>query len=79
MLASREFSNADKIDNDRDETPIDCQWDEWRYGECSKTCGGGSQINIRNKKIEAANGGEDCSGKSTNTTTCNGQPCPGRL
>ena len=58
--------------------PIDCKWDDWRYGECSQTCGGGTQINIRNKVTEAAHGGKECSGKSTSTATCNEQPCPGK-
>ena len=73
-LADRESENV-REDSD---TPIDCQWDNWRYGECSKTCGGGTQTNIRNKKTIATNGGKECVGKATNTTKCNELPCPGK-
>ena len=61
-----------------DHSPIDCQWDDWRIGECSKTCGGGQRLNIRNRKIEAANGGKDCLGRSTETVGCYEGDCPGK-
>ena len=28
---------------------VDCEWDEWIIGECSKTCGGGFWNNFRDK------------------------------
>ena len=56
---------------------VDCEWDDWRIGECSKTCGGGERTNIRNKITEATDGGEECSGTSTSTESCNTQECPG--
>ena len=33
---------------------IDCEWNDWQIGECSKTCGGGSRTNSRTKEIEEA-------------------------
>ena len=56
---------------------VDCQWDEWIDGQCSKTCGGGTQIDTRHKKIKAAFGGEECAGPSNITKECNTQECPG--
>ena len=56
---------------------VDCQWDEWMEGQCSKTCGGGTQIDTRYKKIKAAYGGEECAGPSNATKECNTQECPG--
>ena len=57
---------------------VDCEWDEWKIGECSKLCGGGKRTNIRNKKVEAAYGGTECSGDSIATETCNVGVCPGK-
>ena len=78
---SRELRSSDNVLKDvRDlkEDMVDCEWDEWRIGECSKTCGGGERINIRNKKIEAINGGKECSGTSNLTDSCNKIECPGK-
>ena len=36
---------------------VDCEWDEWIIGECSKTCGGGMRNNYRDKKVEEMFGG----------------------
>ena len=58
---------------------VDCEWRDWEIGECSKTCGGGQRLNIRNRKIEAANGGKDCLGGSTETVGCYEGDCPGKL
>lgn len=56
---------------------VDCEWDEWKIGECSLTCGGGIQIKSRRFKIVAANGGNECEGSSNYTQDCNLQECPG--
>ena len=56
---------------------VDCQWDDWKEGQCSKSCGGGTQIDTRLKKIKAAYGGEECAGPSNITKECNTQNCPG--
>ena len=49
----------------------------WKVGACDKPCGSGHRINTRIKKIEAKNGGEECSGSSNITETCNDHECPG--
>lgn len=56
---------------------VDCIWDEWEIGECSKECGGGARISIRTAKIKAAYGGKECSGPSSISDNCNIQDCPG--
>ena len=59
-------------------TAIDCEWNDWIFGECSKSCGTGTRINNRTKAVEEANGGT-CDGESTETEECNAEPCPGML
>ena len=56
---------------------VDCEWDDWQLGKCSKTCGGGSRTNTRTPKVDAAHGGEECNGASNITESCNTQECPG--
>ena len=36
---------------------VDCKWNDWVIGECTKSCGGGVRINVRTKNISAAYGG----------------------
>ena len=55
--------------------PIDCEWNDWQIGECSKTCGGGSRSKTRTKKIEESNGGV-CKGDATIQEDCKTQDCP---
>jgi hypothetical protein len=56
---------------------VHCQWDEWKVGECSKTCGGGLKTNTRQPSVTANHGGQECSGSSKVTESCNIQECPG--
>ena len=56
---------------------VDCKWSEWRFGNCSKECGGGIRTNIRSIEVHSLNGGEECKGESNITENCNNQPCPG--
>ena len=56
---------------------IDCEWDDWSYGECSKTCGTGKRTNTREKLVSEKNGGK-CSGKRTQIEECNTHPCQGK-
>ena len=56
---------------------VDCEWKEWIIGECSKECGGGIRINVREPKIDAENGGQQCFGSANITESCNTQECPG--
>ena len=55
---------------------VDCEWGDWVEGECSTTCGAGEQNNTRIKLVEEAHGG-NCSGESTNVTSCLVVECPG--
>ena len=56
---------------------VDCEWEEWNIGYCSKPCGGGSRINYR-EKIKEENFGGICQGKTDMEEECNTQPCPGK-
>ena len=55
---------------------VDCVWGNWQNGTCSKTCGDGEVTRTRSKKVEAANGGNDCDGESVVLENCTSQPCP---
>ena len=55
---------------------VDCEWRNWEYGECSKTCGGGSRTNTRSKRIEETFGGV-CIGEAIEVEECNTEKCPG--
>ena len=58
---------------------VDGGFTDWSsYGDCSATCGGGSQKSVRSCTNPApAHGGDDCDGDSERTRNCNEQPCPG--
>ena len=57
---------------------VDCEWDEWQTGLCSKTCGGGLQTNTRTEKVSQKHGGKECSGSASVEESCNTQECPGK-
>lgn len=54
------------------------EWMEW--GACSVSCGTGVQRRLRqcNKPLPA-NGGRHCAGSASETRSCKGKPCPGRI
>ena len=56
---------------------VDCEWNDWIKGTCSKSCGGGTRTNTRTKKVSAAHGGEECDGAAAVEETCNVKKCPG--
>ena len=56
--------------------PVDCQWSEWHYGSCSRSCGNGEQIILRTESVRAQNGGRPCFGSGSKTEHCNIQDCP---
>ena len=56
--------------------PVDCQWTEWQYGSCSRSCGSGKQVILRTEKVKSKNGGRPCFGSSTRTEACYLQDCP---
>ena len=57
---------------------VDCEWEEWNIGYCSKSCGGGTRINYREKIIDEEFGGI-CAGESDMEEVCNTHECPGKL
>ena len=61
-------------------TPVvDCEWGDWDASECSEECGGGIQFKTRIQTVIAAHGGQECSGQSNVTESCNTQNCPGKI
>ena len=57
--------------------PVDCQWSPWtKQGDCSRSCGNGTQVFTRLKLVESKNGGHDCVGGITKHEHCNIQECP---
>ena len=59
---------------------LDCQWSQWsKIGECSKSCGIGTQILQRTVLVRAQNEGKLCEGESTKTENCNYHACEGKV
>ena len=56
---------------------VDCEWSDWSFGECSKSCGVGTRMDYRFVRVNASNGGKDCQGLSNIQENCNIQECPG--
>ncbi|XP_062620618.1 coadhesin-like, partial [Saccostrea cucullata] len=58
--------------------PVDGHWSGWTaWGDCSVSCGGGSQQKNRYcSNPSPQNGGLPCLGTNTDTQTCNPSPCP---
>ena len=57
---------------------VNCTWSPWsKWGLCSATCEGGSQIRSRFVKVCARNGGEECTGESAELRACGTNDCPG--
>lgn len=54
-------------------------WSEWgEFGECSVSCGKGTQTRFRAcDNPPAAYGGRDCIGESEDIRPCNDFPCAG--
>ena len=57
---------------------VDCKWNDWINGTCTKTCGGGSRTNTRTENVTAAHGGKACVGNASSEEICSVQPCPGQ-
>ena len=55
----------------------DCTWSTWSsWSSCSKTCGSGSMTRSRTQ-YGPYNGGKQCSGLPTSSTSCQTNRCPG--
>ena len=57
---------------------VNCEWSDYSWGECDKSCGGGTQTGERHYAQLAENGGQECTGETTTTQSCNEQECPGK-
>uniref|UniRef100_A0A7M5XCK1 SUEL-type lectin domain-containing protein n=1 Tax=Clytia hemisphaerica TaxID=252671 RepID=A0A7M5XCK1_9CNID len=58
--------------------PVDGKWTEYsEFGECSASCGGGSQKRTRSCTNPApAHGGKECEGSDEDERECGTDPCP---
>ena len=57
---------------------VDCEWGQFKIGECSQTCGGGMRTNTRSRIVTAEHGGVECQGLNAVEESCNNQECPGK-
>ncbi|XP_056131168.1 A disintegrin and metalloproteinase with thrombospondin motifs 9-like isoform X2 [Lampris incognitus] len=65
------------ITKEHDATPVDGAWGVWSpFGTCSRTCGGGIKIAVRecNRPVPR-NGGMYCVGRRMKFRSCNSEPC----
>lgn len=57
--------------------PINCVWFSWEFWHsCTKTCGGGRRMRMREKRTEEAHGGEACTGMKRDEQPCAQWQCP---
>lgn len=57
--------------------PVDCQVSEWSaWGECTASCGGGTQTRHRTINTNHAYGGQECPPELEQTQICNNVQCP---
>uniref|UniRef100_A0A671UNM5 ADAM metallopeptidase with thrombospondin type 1 motif 9 n=1 Tax=Sparus aurata TaxID=8175 RepID=A0A671UNM5_SPAAU len=65
------------IAKEHDATPVEGAWGVWSpFGTCSRTCGGGIKIAVRecNRPVPR-NGGMYCVGRRMKFRSCNSEPC----
>ena len=54
---------------------MDCEWSEWKAGECSATCGTSTRVKTRTKLVNEENG-VDCNGEAKKWEICQTKECP---
>nr|CAB3220003.1 A disintegrin and metalloproteinase with thrombospondin motifs 9 [Phallusia mammillata] len=66
------------VPENRQRVPVDGSWGEWsRFGDCSRTCGGGIKSATRTcSNPKPQYGGRYCTGKRKKFRPCNFQDCP---
>ena len=58
---------------------VDCTLSAWsNWDTCSHTCGGGTHQRTRFIDGQAANGGMNCTGNTSESGVCNANPCPSK-
>ena len=56
---------------------VNCSWSNWNaWGDCSASCGGGTQLRNRIVEEAAQNGGEICQGSPSESQACGTTECP---
>ncbi|XP_076845270.1 A disintegrin and metalloproteinase with thrombospondin motifs 9 [Brachyhypopomus gauderio] len=62
---------------EQDTASVDGAWGVWSpFGSCSRTCGGGIRIAVRDcDKPPPKNGGQYCVGRRMKFRSCNSEPC----
>ena len=56
---------------------VNCSWSNWNaWGDCSASCGGGTQLRYRIVEEAAQNGGLLCEGAPVESRDCNVDLCP---
>ena len=54
--------------------PVNCEWSEWKIGQCSKSCDGGLRNKTRTIMTKESNKGK-CRGNATVQETCSLNNC----
>ena len=54
--------------------PVNCEWNEWKIGQCSKSCDGGLRNKTRTIMKKESNKGK-CEGNATAQETCSLNNC----
>uniref|UniRef100_A0A3P9Q081 ADAM metallopeptidase with thrombospondin type 1 motif 9 n=1 Tax=Poecilia reticulata TaxID=8081 RepID=A0A3P9Q081_POERE len=73
----RHCKHGQCIQNEHDASPVDGAWGVWSpFGTCSRTCGGGIKIAMRecNRPVPQS-GGMYCVGRRMKFRSCNSEPC----
>ena len=56
---------------------VNCSWSNWNaWGDCSASCGGGTQLRYRIVEQAAQSGGEICQGSPSESQACGTTECP---
>ncbi|XP_012144163.2 A disintegrin and metalloproteinase with thrombospondin motifs 9 isoform X1 [Megachile rotundata] len=78
VCGENKWCHRGKCVSRRNLEPVDGQWGEWgRYGECSRTCGGGVKKKYREcNNPPPQNGGNYCVGERVKYRSCATRECP---
>jgi len=72
-----EGAGVESEDCESDPCPVDCEVSDWvTTGQCTASCGGGTQTQQRRVDVPAQNDGAACPGQLVQESPCNEGPCP---